>query len=304
MIAAIGGLIMDSRSSEKALKKGSEKSQSGFVLVYVVFLSVAAYVYHVIAGKAFSSVLTLSAVFQCLAFSLLGVQIISRGSVAGISAKSLLLDAFALACRLVATVFEESYTPTDQTGEWIYQAFDGLSLAMVLWVLYRVCSVQRTSYEADEDAFPAMPLALGALVLAAVFHANMNRSPFYDTMWMCGVFASAISVLPQLWMMAHRRGKCAALTSHFVAVMALARVLSGAYMWHAYPEIKADPLFGWCHRNNKTLSCGVKYAGYAVIVAHVVHLMLLGDFAFYYVKNVTQAGLSADLDLTPQLREV
>merc|ERR1719333_1371284 len=303
MIATIA-VLMHSHSSKKAFKKGAGKSQSGFILVYVAFLSVAAYVYHVIAGQAFSSLLTLSAVFQCLAFSLLGVQIISSGSVVGISAKSLLLDAFALACRLAATVFEESYMPTDETGHWIYQAFDGMTLAMVLWVLYRVCSVRRATYEADEDAFPAMPLALGALALAAAFHANMNQSPLFDTLWMCGVFASAISVLPQLWMMAHRRGKCPALTSHFVAVMALARVLSGAYMWHAHPEIKADPLFGWCHRNKHAPYCGVKYAGYAVIVAHVVHLMLLGDSAFYYVKNVTQAGLSADLDLTPQLREV
>jgi hypothetical protein len=292
MIATIAGL-MDSHSFEKVFKKISENSQSGFFLVYVAFLSVAGYVYHVIAGQAFSSLLTLSTIFQCLGFSLLGVQIISSGSVAGISAKSLLLDVFALASRLVAIVFEESYQPTDCTGDWMYQAFDGLSLAMVLWVLYRVYSVQRATYEADEDAFQAMPLGLGALVLATVFHANMNKSPFYDTLWMCSVFASAISVLPQLWMMAHRRGKCAALTSHFVAVMALARVLSGTYMWHAYPEIDADPLFG-----------NVKYAGYAVIVAHVVHLLLLGDFAFYYVKNVAEAGLSADLDLSHQVWDV
>jgi uncharacterized membrane protein (DUF485 family) len=294
MIATIAGL-MDSHNSKKAFKKGSEKSQSGLLLVYVAFLSVAAYVYHVIADHAFSSLLTLSAVFQCLAFSLLGTQIIISGSVVGISAKSLFLDVFALASRLTATVFEVSYLPSDQTGDWIYQAFDGLSLAMVLWVLYRVCIVQRTTYEADEDAFPAKPLALGSLVLAAIFHGNLNQSPFYDTMWMCSVFASAISVLPQIWMMTHRRGKSAALTSHFVAVMALARVLSGTYMWHAYPEIAADPFtrFGY-----------VKYAGYAVIVAHVVHLLLLGDFAFFYIKNVANSGLSADLDLSPQLWEV
>mgnify|MGYP003316805471 CR=1 FL=1 len=214
MIATLASL-MESHISEKPFKKGSQKSQSGLLLVYVAFLTVAGYVYHVIADRAFSSLLTLSAVFQCLAFSLLGVQIVSSGSVAGISAKSLLLDVFAIASRLTATVFEESYQPTDRTGEWMYQAFDGLSLAMVLWVLYRVCIVQRTTYEADDDAFPAMPLALGSLVLAAVFHGNLNQSPFYDTMWMCSVFASAISVLPQIWMMTHRRGKSAALTSHF-----------------------------------------------------------------------------------------
>jgi hypothetical protein len=164
---------------------------------------------------------------------------------------------------------------------------------MVLWVLYRVFCIQRKTYEADADAFPAMPLALGVLVLAAVFHGNLDESPIFDTLWMCGVFASAISVLPQLWMMTHRTGKSSALTSHFVAVMALARMVSGAYMWHAYPEIDGDPLFG-----------SVKYAGYAVIVAHAVHLLLLGDFAYFYVKNVAKSGLSADLDLSIEAWEV
>jgi len=292
MIATLASL-MESHSTEKPFKKGSQKSQSGLLLVYVVFLTVAGYVYHVIADRAFSSLLTLSVVFQCLAFSLLGVQIIGSDSVAGISAKSLLLDAFAIASRLVATVFEVSYQPFDQTGDWIYQAIDGLSLAVVLWLLYRVFVAQRTTYEADEDAFPALPLALGSLGLAAVFHANLNHDHFYDTLWMCGVFASAISVLPQLWMMAHRSGKSSALTSHFVAVMAVARVVSGAYMWHAYPEISADPLFG-----------NTKYAGYAIMIAHAVHLLLLGDFAYFYVKNVAKAGWSADLDLSPQVWQV
>jgi len=277
----------------KVVTKGSEKSQFGLMLVYVAFLTAAGYVYHVIAGQEFSSLLTLSAVFQCLAFSLLGVQIIGKDSAAGISAKSLGLDAFALASRLSSTLFFDGYLPSDQTGDWIYQAFDCVSLAMVLWVLYRVFSASRTTYEADEDAFPAMPLAVAVLVLAAMFHGNFDESPIFDTLWMCGVFASAVSVLPQLWMMTHSRGKASALTSHFVAVMALARVVSGAYMWHAYPEIEAEPLFG-----------NVTYAGYAVIVAHAVHMLLLGDFAYYYVKNVAKAGLSADLDLSSQVWEV
>jgi len=277
----------------KVVTKGSEKSQSGLMLVYVAFLTAAGYVYHVIAGQEFSSLLTLSAVFQCLAFSLLGVQIIGKDSAAGISAKSLGLDAFALASRLSSTLFFDGYLPSDQTGDWIYQAFDCVSLAMVLWVLYRVFSASRTTYEADEDAFPALPLAVAVLVLAAMFHGNFDESPIFDTLWMCGVFASAVSVLPQLWMMTHSRGKASALTSHFVAVMALARVVSGAYMWHAYPEIEAEPLFG-----------NVTYAGYAVIVAHAVHMLLLGDFAYYYVKNVAKAGLIADLDLSSQVWEV
>jgi len=108
MIATLASL-MESHSSEKPFKKGSQNSQSGLLIVYVAFLTVAGYVYHVVADRAFSSLLTLSAVFQCLAFSLLGTQIIISGSVVGISAKSLFLDVFALASRLTATVFEVSY---------------------------------------------------------------------------------------------------------------------------------------------------------------------------------------------------
>jgi hypothetical protein len=296
MIAIIASLV-GSRSSDKPLKKGSQKCRGGLILIYVAFLTAAGYVFHVIAHHRFSSVLTLSAVFQCLAFSLLGVQIIGSDSVAGISAKTLLLDAFALANRLAATVFEEDYLPNDHSGDWIYQAFDGLSLAMLLWVLYRMFIAQRTTYEADEDAFPAMPLALGSLVLAVVFHGKTKIATL-DILWMCGVFASAISVLPQLWMMAHRHGKSPALMNHYVAAMAVARVLSGAYMWHAYPEIGSDPVFTERRHGNA--------AGYAILVAHAVHLLLLGDFAYYYVRNITkadllEAGLSAGLDLSSQV---
>merc|ERR1719158_674179 len=81
---------------------GSSKTNSNFgvVLVYAVFATIAVLVYRLIAEGEFSSILTLSAIFQCLAFSFLGIQALSAGSVHGISAKSLQLDAIALACRL------------------------------------------------------------------------------------------------------------------------------------------------------------------------------------------------------------
>merc|ERR1719377_336651 len=98
---------------------------------------------------------------------------------------------------------------------------------------------------------------------------------------------SAISVLPQLWVMMRRSGGTAALTSHFVAVMGVSRVLSGSYMWYAYKEIDCKPWIG-----------NFNHAGYAVLGAHAVHLLLLGDFAYFYLKNVTKSGLRAPLDLS------
>ncbi len=65
------------------------------------------------------------------------------------------------------------------------------------------------------------------------------------------------------------------MASHFVAVMAFSRVLSGTYMWYAHSEITCEPWIG-----------DFNHAGYAILAAHAVHLLLLGDFAYFYGKNL------------------
>merc|ERR1719197_70965 len=157
---------------------------------------------------------------------------------------------------------------------------------MVLWLLYRVVSVHRNTYEAEEDALPAAPFAVGSLLLAALLHGDLDDRPLFDTLWMCGLFVSAVAVLPQLWMMTHSRQSISATTSHFVAVMAFSRVLSGSYMWYAHSEITCEP---WIKDFN--------HAGYAILAAHLVPLLLLGDFAYFYGKNLATSGLSAPLVL-------
>merc|ERR1719197_1851229 len=279
----IKGLLDSSSSSHKV----SSTNRSSIVLVYAVFVTVAVLIYHWIAEGEFSAILTLSAIFQCLAFCLLGVQSLSSGSAHGISAKSLQLDALALACRLSSTTWLQGYLPYDQTGDYLYQCFDALSLGMVLWLLHRVMRVQRETYDSDEDGLPAMPFAAASLFLAGLLHGDLDDRPIFDTLWMCGLFISAVAVLPQLWMMTHRRGSIPALTSHFVAVMAISRVLSGTYMWHAHSEITCEPWIG-----------NFQHAGYAILAAHTVHLMLLADFAYFYGKNLATKGLHSRLELS------
>jgi len=260
--------------------------QSGLVGVYVAFITVAVLVFHWIAEGEFSGVLTLSAIFQCLALSLLGFHALSTGSAQGISAKSLQLEAVALACRLSSTTWLDGYLPSDQTGDYLYQVFDGLSLLMVLWLLHHVLSVQRNTYDAEDDVLPVMPFALGSLVLAALFHADLDDNPLFDTLWMCGLFSGAVAVLPQLWLMTRKRAKVPAMTCHFVAVMAFSRMLSGTYMWHAHEEITSEPWFG-----------DFNHGGYAILAGHAVQLLLLGDFGYYYVKHLATRGLRSDLEL-------
>jgi hypothetical protein len=256
--------------------------------VYMVFGTVAFLVHHLIANGEFSSILTLSVVFQCLGFSLLGLQALSTGSVQGISAKSLQLDAFAMVCRLSSTLWLQGYLPYDESGDHLYQAFDVLSLMMVLWLLYRVLYVQNRTYDADDDGLAPRPFAVVCLVLAANLRGNLDMRPIFDTLWMCSVYTSAICLLPQLWMMTHSGKSVPALTGHFIAVMAVARIVSGAYMYHAVEEIESDGF--WIGTFN--------HAGYSVLAAHVVHLVLLGDFGYFYFKNLATKGVDAPLNLS------
>lgn len=273
------GSRMDAYSSSK------QTSNFKIFLVYAVFATIALLVYNLIAEGEFSSVLTISAIFQCLAFSLLGVQALT-GSVSGISAKSLQLDAIALACRLSATSWLEGYIPNDTTGDYLYQCFDGLSLCVVLWLLHRVLGAQKESYESEEDALTVAPFAIGSLILASLLHADLNDNPVFDTLWMCSLFVNAVAVVPQLYMMTRRKRSLPALISHFVAVMGFSRVLTGTYMWHGYDEITCEPWFGTFN-----------HAAPAILGTHAVHLMLLGDFFYFYVKNLATSGLDAPLEL-------
>ena len=107
---------------------------------------------------------------------------------------------------------------------------------------------------------------------------------------MCGLFLGSVSVVPQLWIMTKSHACTPALTCHFVAVMAFSRVLSGTYMWHAREDITCKP---WIGQFN--------HAGYAILAAHSLHLILLGDFGYFYGKNLAQSGLHSPLVLPESL---
>merc|ERR550537_1460489 len=139
-ISAIGSI------TSSAGDKPSSSRQSKILVIYAVFLAIAVLVYHLVAEGAFSAILTLAAVFQCLAISLLVLQALSK-VIQSISVKSLQLDALALVCRLCSTMFNEGYLPFDKSGDYAYQCFDGLSLVMLLWLLQHVMSVRRVTQD-------------------------------------------------------------------------------------------------------------------------------------------------------------
>jgi len=256
------------------------------LIAYGLFAMGAAAVWHLVADGEFSSILTMSVMLQCLAVLLLALQMLSSTGAAGVSARALSLDALALCCRLSSTLWLNGYLPVDASGDYIFQGFDICSLAMLAWLLYQVLVVKRHTYQAEEDSLPVLPMVAGTFLLAALLHGNMNSRPIFDTLWMAGLFTSVIAVLPQLWLITKTGGLVEALTSHHIAATAASRALSGVFMWHARDDITCNPwVSDWNH------------ASWAILGAHLIHLILLGDFAYYYIKAVMAQGLACRIEI-------
>lgn len=260
-------------------KTGGSTSSSHVLMTYGFFLVCAGGVWHLVADGAFSCILTLSVMVQCLALALLALQVLSTGSAAGISARALFLDALAICCRLSSTLWLNGYLPVDKTGDHVFQAIDICSLAIAGWLLYQVRVEKRETYQAKEDSLRIFPIALCALLLASLVHGNMNGRIIFDTLWMTGLLISAVSVLPQLWLITRTGGRVEALTSHFIAAMAVSRILSGIFMWHARRDITCIP---WI--------AGFNHTSTTILAAHLVQMLILGDFGYMYIKGVLTGG--------------
>jgi hypothetical protein len=256
---------------------------------YLAFGFLALYIYHQIAGGAWSSILTMSALIQCFGVVLLCMQVLTSGTADGISAGALMLDAWAFALRLTNTTWMDGYLPVDASGDYAYQIVDVCSLLMILWLLHHVLVVKRHTYEASVDTFPVSWVVFASVGLAAVLRPNVNDLPLFDTFWMASVFIGAVSVLPQLAVTMKTGGLAKALTSHYIMALALSRVLSGIYMWEARLDLSCDEFIQ-----------GFNHAAWAVLVAHLIHMLLLSDFAYYYIIHAyacVREGRSAPLEI-------
>lgn len=242
--------------------------------------------YHTVGEEDYTSILTMSAIVQCLGISFLWIQAVSNGSVAGISASALKLDALAVAFRLSSTLWLHGYLPTDLSGEYLYQATDVVSLLMLLLLLRRMYVVKESSPNASGDAFRVSPMAFTCLALAAALHADMDEFPLFDTFWMTGLFCSVVSVLPQFWLIMEDGGRTPAMMGHYIAAMAVSRVMSGAFMWMARYDISCQY---WIQ--------GFEHATFAILLAHAIHFLLLCDFAYYYATSMVQNGMASGVEM-------
>merc|ERR1719252_4610 len=258
-------------------KNGS--SVSSMLMAWVGFMGLGAWIYHELAEKAFTSILTLSVFAQALAFLFLCKDISGNKSVAGISGRSMVMHAVKLGCRLSTTLWLDGYLPTDKSGDWIYQVGDVLSLLLVLQILFSIFVAHKGSYQSNDDTLDVSNLLLGAVVLAVIVHPSLNAWTPFDILWTVHLYVDAVAMVPQLWMISKASGQVRGFTAHYIGATLLSNILSGMFWFFATPELAEEGK--------------LNIAGFAINGAHLVQLLLMLDVGYFYVKNLLQGNICA-----------
>lgn len=266
-------LTMTSTPSPRTLAKARQQLQI-VAVPYFTFLGGATLVYNVLSD-GLSSLLTLSAGLQALAFVLLVLKVHGESSFSGISTRMLGMYIATLILRLASTLTLNGYLPADATGDWAYQCLELGSLGLATWLLQEVLRARRTTFagaaQDDQDSMPGLLyVALACGCLAVFFHANLNHHKTFDQIWAWACYLETAAMLPQLWMMSKAGGEVEALTSHFIALTTLARIFSLWFWYLAFED--GIGLFG-------------NYSEMVVIGAHLLQLLLACDFLILYLKS-------------------
>jgi len=267
-----GGVLPSSSSLTSFLCSTKNRESLSVLSAYMTFLLSVIVVIKQFSDGDFSAVLTMGAGVQCLGFTILTMKIRDQKTVSGISGRMLQMYVLVLVVRLTSTLRKNGYIPIDKSGDWVYQAADIVTLSLVVHLLYRVFVSHKQTYDEEKDTFPIWPCVPPCILLAALIHADLNNSFFYDTVWTASANLDTIALLPQLWLLAKKGGEVDVLTSHFVAALVVSRFCAFSFWYYGYPELA--PRKG-----------GLNLGGWWVIGVHTLQLVISADFMYHYVRS-------------------
>jgi hypothetical protein len=229
--------------------------------------------------NGFSFVYFVGSAFQLLGLLSLCMKIRTTKSVAGISSQSLGLTATSLACRAFCTTIYDGYLPVDKSGDMWAQIVDFGSLAVVIYMLYSIHKTYAHTYSDDTDEMSVKPIVAACAVSALFIRADLNRDPLFDWMWAFGMNVEIFQMLPQLYMLTKFGGVVENTTAHFVVNVFLACLCRFAFWIWAAP--KCEELSGPDGRIQD-----MNLGGYFILGAHVLEILVMLDFVYYYVSAV------------------
>jgi len=258
--------------SDTDIRLPSKQKDNKFAGGYYTFTLCMVIVMRLFSDGDFSGIYTLGVAVQCLGFYLLLAKVDRHRSVAGVSAKTLELYVLVFAFRLCSTTMRNGYLPMDRSGDWVFQAADVVSMVMAIRLLRSIRGTHRSTYQEEYDTMPIARMIPPCVLLAIFCHGNLNRHPFFDVVWTISMNLDTIAMVPQLWMLAKIGGEVEGMTSHFVAALAFSRACAFSFWFYGFTALAP-----------RGKDAGPNFAGYQLITAHAMQVLLSLDFLYYYL---------------------
>lgn len=262
-------------------------SSLGFVSVYLVLGAV----YLLFGGHPGHTAVEKVTNFFSISVEVLGLLMLRHkiqvnNSVKGISGMTMIMYAVVYTIRIWLAMPE--HWSGDVTELSIDSSFGFFSLLLALDILWSVFATHRNSYQHDLDILNVKFLLPGCLVFAILMRPHFHTwTTTYGYVWSSCLYMDVLALMPQVVMMSRGGGKVAAPIAHFVAATFLSRIedLWDTILYHG-SQLESEERFS-----------------YGLVVAvQFVHLLLVADFMYYYVKARTSgSGLVDDLDMTMEV---
>jgi len=257
---------------------------AGVANLFVGFLSfmLAAAAAYTAIGGTWDSCKTskfISVGLEVLGLLMLRHKIIVRNNVNGISGQTMVMYAFVYFVRILLSM------PSSTNFQWKDVDFDawfaGVSLILVLSIIHSIFATHGASYQEDLDTLKVKYLIPGCFFLALIVRPHFHQWSFeYGYTWGSCFYIDIFALVPQVVMMAQSGGKVEAPIAHFVAATFLSRM---GDIW--------DSLV---YENDLRSSDTISY--WAVVLGQCIHLLLVADFMYYYLKARTSgAAMFEDL---------
>ena len=267
-------MTRDTRILMFELKKRRKDIIFWFSVVFAIL-----FIYIFISSKDFSFFLVLSSIVQTSAFVIILLKVTDRQNVSGLSANTLICYSILLFARLTSTLFYPGYLPNDSSGSWLYQLSDIISMLICCLLIYLLYFKYReTSDLILDNKIPFYFLVVPSYLLAVLVKSNLNNNFFCDTNWAFSMYLETVAIFPQILLFSIKKGQIEKFTSHYVALCGLSRLFSLIFWWDTYDELKVtDSVFG-------------NYAGYFIIGAQILQLLIMADYYYLYFKSILKGN--------------
>jgi ER lumen protein retaining receptor len=261
-----------------------KKRRKDIIFWFSIIITIL-FIYIFMSSKDFSFFLVLSSLVQTCAFVIILLKVTDRQNTGGLSANTLICYCILLFARLTSTLIYPGYLPNDSTGSWLYQLSDTISMLICCLLIYLIYfKYKETSDLMLDNRIPFYYLVIPSYILGSIVKSNLNNNFFCDTNWAFSMYLETVAIFPQILLFSIKKGQIEKFTSHYVALCGLSRLFSLIFWWDTYEELKVtDSTFG-------------NYAGYFIIGAQILQLLIMADYYYLYFKSILK-GNEINMDI-------